>query len=265
MPCTMSVWKIKLRSCVVRLFSCRLHSWNLIFRHRVHDVFRNPSWRRTFHSDVNFSPLSFVLRLHFAINVLTVNPFVMCRCVHKIFVRLDSQHPLKKSVSHTCTQVLSSPRVWWSINNEWLKWWGSHEGLAWFFFCFLFYPPKKTERLRTHVQQMHWYVNKVRRTWRRRWASVWLQIINSSPLSCQIQTVLLQRLVPAPLSLIFASICRLLLEGAWGRVQALPWGIMLMNQPWQQELCSPLHMQAEDVGCFLGHLYSRNTYFSVFV
>lgn len=121
MPCTMSVWKIKLCSGVVRPFSCRLRSWKLIFQHRVHDVFRNPSWRRTFHSDVNFSPLSFVLRLHFAINVLTVNPFVMCRCVHKIFVRLDSQHPLKKSVSHTCTQVLFSPRVWWSINNELLK------------------------------------------------------------------------------------------------------------------------------------------------
>lgn len=85
----MSVWEIKLRSCVVRLFSCRLHSWNLIFQHRVHDVFRNPSWCHTFHSDVNFSLLSFVLRLHFAINVLTVNPCAMCHCVHKIFVRLD--------------------------------------------------------------------------------------------------------------------------------------------------------------------------------
>lgn len=121
MPCTMSVWKIKLLSCVVRLFSCRLHSWDLIFPHRVRDVSGNPGWRRTFHSDVNFSLLSFVLRLHFAINVLTVNPFVMCRCVHKIFVRLDSQHSLTKSVSHTCTRVLFSPQVWWRINNGLLK------------------------------------------------------------------------------------------------------------------------------------------------
>lgn len=163
MPCTMSVWKIKLLSCVVRLFSCRLHSWDLIFPHRVRDVSGNPGWRRTFHSDVNFSLLSFVLRLHFAINVLTVNPFVMCRCVHKIFVRLDSQHSLTKSVSHTCTRVLFSPQVWWRINNGLLKWRGSHERLAFFFPL----SPKKTERLRSHLQQMHWYVNKVQKTWRR--------------------------------------------------------------------------------------------------
>lgn len=105
--CIMFVWKIKFDSLVVRLFGYCLHSWNLIFQHKVHNVFRNPSWCHTFHFDVNFSLLSFVLRLHFAINVLTVNPFVMCCCVYKIFVRVDSQHPLKESLSHTCTRALA--------------------------------------------------------------------------------------------------------------------------------------------------------------
>lgn len=103
--CIMFVWKIKFYSCVVRLLSYCLHRWNLIFRHKVRNVFRNPSWCHTFHFDVNFSLLSFVLRLHFTINVLTVNPFVMCYCAYHIFVRFDSQHSLKESLSHACTWV----------------------------------------------------------------------------------------------------------------------------------------------------------------
>ena len=99
--CIMFVWKIKFYSCVVRLLSYWVHCWNLIFQHKAHYVFRNPSWCHTFHFDVNFSLLSFVSRLHFAINVLTVNPFVMCGCVYQRFVRLDSQHPLNESLSHT--------------------------------------------------------------------------------------------------------------------------------------------------------------------
>lgn len=105
--CIMFVWKIKFYFCVVRLFSYWFYSWNLIFQHKVHSVFRNPSWCHTFHFDVNFALLSFVLRLHFAINVLTVNPFVMCCCVYKIPVRLDSQRPLKELLSHAWTQVLA--------------------------------------------------------------------------------------------------------------------------------------------------------------
>ena len=100
--CIMFVWKIKFYSCVVRLLSYWVHCWNLIFQQKAHYVFRNPSWCHTFHFDVNFSLLSFVSRLHFAINVLTVNPFVMCGCVYQRFVRLDSQHTLKESLSHTC-------------------------------------------------------------------------------------------------------------------------------------------------------------------
>ena len=142
--CIMFVWKIKFYSCVVRLLSYWVHCWNLIFQHKAHYVFRNPSWCHTFHFDVNFSLLSFVSRLHFAINVLTVNPFVMCGCVYQRFVRLDSQHPLNESLSHTC------PWVWalisWNqlecksigvyiINNETVKWWGSHEvNVFWVFF-----------------------------------------------------------------------------------------------------------------------------------
>ena len=70
--CIMFVWKIKFYSCVVRLLSYWVHCWNLIFQHKAHYVFRNPSWCHTFHFDVNFSLLSFVSRLHFAINILKV-------------------------------------------------------------------------------------------------------------------------------------------------------------------------------------------------
>lgn len=125
--CTMFVWKITFHSCVVRLLGYWFHSWNLILQHKVHDVFRNPSWCHTFHFDVNFSLLFFVLRLHFAINVLTVNPFVMCCCVYQIFVRLDSD-VLGRTLPHACTRMwafLSRNQL--SVNNEVVTWWASHE------------------------------------------------------------------------------------------------------------------------------------------
>lgn len=101
--CIMFVWKIKFYSCVVRLLSYWLHSWNLIFQHKVYSVFRNPSWCHTFHFDVNFPLLSFVLRLHFTINVLTVIPLLCVAVCITSFVRFDSHHPLKESLSHACT------------------------------------------------------------------------------------------------------------------------------------------------------------------
>lgn len=124
--------------------SYRFRSWNLIFQHTVHHVFRNPSWCHTFHFDVNFSLLFFVLRLHFAINVLTVNPFVMCCCVYQIFVKTGFPTSWKESLSHAHTRMwgfLSRNQL--GVNNEFVKRWGSHE------VDFFFLSPKN-ERLRAH-------------------------------------------------------------------------------------------------------------------
>lgn len=126
--CIMFVWKIKLYSCVVRLLSYWLHGWSLIFQHKVHDVFRNPSWYHTFHFDVNFSLLSFVLRLHFAINVLTLIPLLrvavyirsLLGWIPKILWRNHCH-------MHARECELFTPKIGWSLNNGFVKWWDSHE------------------------------------------------------------------------------------------------------------------------------------------
>lgn len=91
----MFVWKIKFYSCVVRLLSYWLHRWNLIFRRKVHNVFRNPSWCRKFHFDVNSAFLC--SKTPFYNKRFDSKPFVTCYCVYHI---LDSRRPLK---SHACT------------------------------------------------------------------------------------------------------------------------------------------------------------------
>lgn len=124
--CIMFVWKIKFYSCVVRLLSYWLHSWNLIFQHKVYNVFRNPSWCHTFHFDVNFSLLSFVLRLHFTINVLTVIPLL---CVAVCITSLLDLIPIilwrNHCHMHAHERELFSPEISWSVNNESVKWQGS--------------------------------------------------------------------------------------------------------------------------------------------